>query len=179
MPIIRITEAQTKVSHNSFTGRGGAGNYRHLPAPPTAAAPVAVAPSAAPAPVDAPPASSNQASGPSLPKATTSHYARGGAGNIYTASERPMFFFDEELERMYARDEHCVPVYHIGRGGAGNLVSGPPTSFATAAQPTHGVRPSGDSGRRSSNGSADSEARGKFSGDEVLRRLSQTFSRRS
>lgn len=89
-----------------------------------------------------------------------------------------MFFFDEELERMYARDEHAAPVFHIGRGGAGNTMAGPPASLAADAQSLYGPRTSADSSRRSSNSSADSEARGKFSGDEVLRRLSQTFSRR-
>ena len=30
--------------------------------------------------------------------------------------------FDEELERQVKRSEACAPVYHIGRGGHGNLV---------------------------------------------------------
>lgn len=33
-----------------------------------------------------------------------------------------MFKFDEELERE-RRHSEAVPVYHVGRGGAGNLVN--------------------------------------------------------
>ena len=33
-----------------------------------------------------------------------------------------MFSFDEELDRQRKMMEHQAPVYHIGRGGAGNLV---------------------------------------------------------
>jgi hypothetical protein len=36
-------------------------------------------------------------------------------------SERPMFSFDEELERQKHIQEHMAPHYHVGRGGAGNL----------------------------------------------------------
>ena len=32
-----------------------------------------------------------------------------------------MFSFDEELERQMSRDRHAAPVYHVGRGGAGNV----------------------------------------------------------
>jgi Protein of unknown function (DUF3602) len=31
-----------------------------------------------------------------------------------------MFSFDEELARQRARELHAAPVYHVGRGGAGN-----------------------------------------------------------
>lgn len=33
-----------------------------------------------------------------------------------------MFSFDEELERQRKITAHQAPVYHVGRGGAGNLV---------------------------------------------------------
>ena len=33
-----------------------------------------------------------------------------------------MFSFDEELAQQERLREHAAPVYHIGRGGAGNLV---------------------------------------------------------
>lgn len=33
-----------------------------------------------------------------------------------------MFKFDEELERE-RRNSEAVPVYHVGRGGAGNLIN--------------------------------------------------------
>lgn len=36
--------------------------------------------------------------------------------------DRRLFSFDEELERQVKRSEACAPVYHIGRGGHGNLV---------------------------------------------------------
>lgn len=40
--------------------------------------------------------------------------------NTGARSERRIFSFDEELERERRREG--VPVYHIGRGGVGNLV---------------------------------------------------------
>ena len=33
-----------------------------------------------------------------------------------------MFSFDEELAQQERLREHAAPVYHVGRGGAGNLV---------------------------------------------------------
>ena len=36
--------------------------------------------------------------------------------------ERPMFSFDEELERERLKGEQA-PVYHVGRGGQGNAVN--------------------------------------------------------
>lgn len=47
---------------------------------------------------------------------------RGGAGNIHHISERAIFSFDEELEREMRQLEAMAPVYHVGRGGAGNMV---------------------------------------------------------
>ncbi|PUU81416.1 hypothetical protein B9Z19DRAFT_610499 [Tuber borchii] len=47
----------------------------------------------------------------------------GGAGNIRHKSERAIFFFDEELEKERVIRENRAPVYSIGRGGAGNMVS--------------------------------------------------------
>ena len=35
-----------------------------------------------------------------------------------------MFSFDEELEKLNKVQETIAPVYHIGRGGAGNYVGG-------------------------------------------------------
>ncbi|KAL9131370.1 MAG: hypothetical protein Q9217_000697 [Psora testacea] len=47
---------------------------------------------------------------------------RGGAGNMHAAEEeRAIFHFDEELERERRRGS-VAPVYHVGRGGQGNLV---------------------------------------------------------
>ena len=36
--------------------------------------------------------------------------------------ERPMFRFDEELQRERLKGEQA-PVYHVGRGGQGNAVN--------------------------------------------------------
>jgi len=47
---------------------------------------------------------------------------RGGAGNMHTSSERAIFSFDEELERQLLQEKDMAPVYHVGRGGAGNMV---------------------------------------------------------
>ncbi|PWW74735.1 hypothetical protein C7212DRAFT_283333 [Tuber magnatum] len=47
----------------------------------------------------------------------------GGAGNIRHKSERAIFFFDEELEKEKVIRENRAPVYSIGRGGAGNIIS--------------------------------------------------------
>ncbi|KAJ5898922.1 hypothetical protein N7495_003666 [Penicillium taxi] len=52
-----------------------------------------------------------------VPAAFTS--GRGGIGNAHTSSERAIFSFDEELQRDLRR---AGPVYHVGRGGAGNMV---------------------------------------------------------
>ena len=45
---------------------------------------------------------------------------RGGLGNLHPASEMAIFSFDEELEKLNKVQEAIAPVYHIGRGGAGN-----------------------------------------------------------
>lgn len=45
---------------------------------------------------------------------------RGGAGNYVNDAPR-MFSFDEELEHQMKQTRHVAPVYHVGRGGAGNL----------------------------------------------------------
>lgn len=45
---------------------------------------------------------------------------RGGAGN-YTSDAPRMFSFDEELAQQMKQAKHIAPVYHVGRGGAGNL----------------------------------------------------------
>ncbi|KLJ13807.1 hypothetical protein EMPG_11261 [Blastomyces silverae] len=47
---------------------------------------------------------------------------RGGAGNVHSYGERAIFSFDEELERQLRREKEVAPVFHVGRGGAGNRV---------------------------------------------------------
>jgi len=49
---------------------------------------------------------------------------RGGAGNAFPVSERAIFSFDEELERQLRWEKDVAPVYHVGRGGAGNVGHG-------------------------------------------------------
>lgn len=88
------------------TGRGGAGNVTRLPPPSTL--------------------SSASASKTSRPSHTEQVRAgRGGLGNIHRVpSEKRMFSFDEELALQLARSgaRRLAPVYHVGRGGAGNTV---------------------------------------------------------
>ena len=98
-------------SHYFSTGRGGAGN-------------VTKAPSSI--------SRGSDASGPaahislSSPATKTKSFTsgRGGAGNVHPSSERAIFSFDEELERQLSQERHAAPVYHVGRGGAGNVGNG-------------------------------------------------------
>lgn len=41
---------------------------------------------------------------------------------MHAAKERAMFSFDEELQQQERLRSQQAPVYHVGRGGAGNLV---------------------------------------------------------
>jgi hypothetical protein len=91
------------------SGRGGAGNYSQVN-------PEKIT-------------SGQSASGPASirplkPASPNSYFAsgRGGAGNIHREKERAIFSFDEELEWQRRMTEHQAPIYHVGRGGAGNLV---------------------------------------------------------
>ncbi|PLB40101.1 DUF3602 domain-containing protein [Aspergillus candidus] len=107
-PSYRVVEPHPSVprAHPAIhTARGGAGNVIDLK--------------------DTKTTDSRSASGPAsltrldsrTPRSFTS--GRGGAGNVHRTSERAMFSFDEELERDLRR---AAPVYHVGRGGAGNMV---------------------------------------------------------
>jgi len=102
MPV-QITDAPVYTSSVYHGGRGGAGNYRKV----------------TPAEVSARTTSSF------IPSTTSKLFfgGRGGAGNVHPSTERAMFSFDEELERDRLIHEHHAPVYSIGRGGKGNLVS--------------------------------------------------------
>ncbi|MCJ1305309.1 hypothetical protein MMC08_008123 [Hypocenomyce scalaris] len=108
----RLTEPHPSVSTTSYihSGRGGAGNYKHidprtLTPPSTATGPASLAP---------------------LPSNSTRTFksGRGGAGNTHQGSERAIFSFDEELERQRMSDGRAgnAPIFHVGRGGAGNLI---------------------------------------------------------
>lgn len=41
---------------------------------------------------------------------------------MHPSSELAIFSFDEELERQLKREREVAPVFHVGRGGAGNMV---------------------------------------------------------
>jgi hypothetical protein len=139
----QVTEPHPTSSTYLHCGRGGAGNY--VKAPKTT--------------------SGNRSStvlGSDLPKSTSKFASgRGGAGNIHDASERTMFSFDEELARQSSREKKMNEggVYHVGRGGAGNLIPS-----------TH---PSSSRKDSSSSAGSDNSERSGFFG-----RLSHTFERR-
>lgn len=107
----RITEPHPSVptSHYYYAGRGGAGNVtkvnpKHVTEGATATGPASLVK------LTPPPSNALFTSG------------RGGAGNVHREKERAMFSFDEELAQQERLREHAAPVYHIGRGGAGNLI---------------------------------------------------------
>ncbi|KAF2842021.1 hypothetical protein M501DRAFT_1013390 [Patellaria atrata CBS 101060] len=106
----QITEPHPSVPRGYIhAGRGGAGNVTYVdPASVTNGA-NASGP-ASRAKLTPPPSNSVFLSG------------RGGAGNAHRQKERAIFSFDEELAQQRRIMEHQAPVYHVGRGGAGNLV---------------------------------------------------------
>ena len=118
----RITEPHPSVpaSHYVHAGRGGAGNVAHVD-------PKAVTNSAT---------ATGPASRTNLAHPSSGYYAsgRGGVGNMHHTAERPIFSFDEELERQRRMMEHQTPVYHVGRGGAGNFATEDGTRRASASE---------------------------------------------
>ncbi|RDL38091.1 Uncharacterized protein BP5553_05524 [Venustampulla echinocandica] len=142
----RITEPHPTVSKYTYSGRGGAGNT--FKAPKTTKGSIAQGPA------------SHFEHG--LPSTSSKFISgRGGAGNVHDGSERPVFSFDEELERQNTR-ENTPGAYHVGRGGAGNRTS-------TIPNPS---RKSSSDSASSTNSAASSRSSG------FLHRLSQTFDRR-
>ncbi|KAF2202295.1 hypothetical protein GQ43DRAFT_430899 [Delitschia confertaspora ATCC 74209] len=111
MPSYHITEPHPSVpaSHIYYSGRGGAGNITRVKPNTTTSGPNASGPASL-VKLTPPPSNALFTSG------------RGGAGNVHREKERAMFSFDEELEQQERLREHAAPVYHIGRGGAGNLI---------------------------------------------------------
>lgn len=109
-PTYSVIEPHPSVPNSSrpaiHTSRGGAGNVINLKETKTTDSREAMGPP------------SRTRLGSHTPR--TFQTGRGGAGNVRYASERPMFSFDEELEREL---RHAAPVYHVGRGGAGNAIS--------------------------------------------------------
>jgi hypothetical protein len=117
MPQYRVIEPHPSTARAAMhTGRGGAGNVVSLRGTVTTPAQSAEGPPSL-VRLDAHP-SKNFMSG------------RGGAGNVHSISERAIFSFDEELERQLRREKEVAPVFHIGRGGAGNTID--PESFDLA-----------------------------------------------
>jgi hypothetical protein len=147
-----LTEPHPSVPKTNYiySGRGGAGNIRHVDATALTDGQTATGP----------------ASRVKLPSHSPTAYftaGRGGAGNVHREKERAIFSFDEELERQRKMMEHQAPVYHVGRGGAGNLVDE--------------LHP-----RSTRSGSADStisndSSRPRRSIDTAMNRLSRAFSR--
>lgn len=104
-----ITEPHPSVkSSYIYSGRGGAGNAMRISSKEVTHGATASGP----------------ASRTKLPSPLTNTiYAtgRGGAGNM-KKTERAIFSFDEELRQQERLRSQQAPVFHIGRGGAGNLV---------------------------------------------------------
>lgn len=140
-----ITEPHPTANKFVHSGRGGAGNTFRAPKT----------------------SDGRNAHGPAslfeagLPASSSKYSAgRGGAGNIHHITERPVFSFDDELDRQNTREKKMKNggVWHVGRGGAGN--------WTTASK---------ESARKDSMSSisSDASARSGFFG-----RLSNTFERR-
>ena len=108
-----LTEPHASIPKSLFlhSGRGGAGNVTFVDSKSLTAGPDTIGPASA-AKLNSQPPKNPYAAG------------RGGAGNFYRdrERERAIFSFDEELERQRKLTENQAPVYHIGRGGAGNLI---------------------------------------------------------
>jgi hypothetical protein len=110
MPSFHITEPHPSVGGSYiYSGRGGAGNVTRVKASDLTHGATATGP----------------ASRVKLTPPPTNYYfasGRGGAGNMRREQERAMFSFDEELQQQERLRSQQAPVYHVGRGGAGNLV---------------------------------------------------------
>lgn len=111
MSSYQITEPHPSVptSHYYHAGRGGAGNITKVNPKDITSGPDASGPASRIA-INTPPANAYFIAG------------RGGAGNVHREKERAIFSFDEELAQQRRVMENAAPVYHIGRGGAGNAV---------------------------------------------------------
>jgi hypothetical protein len=112
MPSYHITEPHPSVpaSHIYYAGRGGAGNATRVKASDISNGRNASGPASL-VKLTPPPSNAFFTSG------------RGGAGNVHREKERAMFSFDEELAQQERLREHAAPIYHVGRGGAGNAIN--------------------------------------------------------
>lgn len=70
---------------------------------------------------------------------------------MHREKERAMFSFDEELQQQERLRSQQAPVYHVGRGGAGNLVDEmkPRSQRQNSASSTSSVESEKDGVRRS------------------------------
>ena len=115
------------------TGRGGAGNAVKAPTSLTGG---------------------SDASGPASRAASLStprrsfYSGRGGAGNHVHEAPR-MFSFDEELAHEMQHSKRVAPVYHVGRGGAGNLYKAPASTNYTLSRQMSGTSASSTSSAES------------------------------
>jgi hypothetical protein len=105
-----VTEPHPSVPASNYysAGRGGAGNLKKISPKAVTAGPDATGPAA-------------RTTIPTVSSDTYFAAGRGGLGNMHREKERAIFSFDEELERQSRLMEHQAPVYHVGRGGAGNF----------------------------------------------------------
>jgi len=133
-----ITEPHPSAKSYLYSGRGGAGNVTRVKNTEITDGRTASGP-ASRISLTAPPSTGYFTSG------------RGGAGNMRAHKERAMFSFDEELEQQERLRSQQAPVYHIGRGGAGNLVDEmkPKTERQNSASSTSSVESEKDGVRRS------------------------------
>jgi hypothetical protein len=152
MVSFHITEPHPSVGGSYiYSGRGGAGNVTRVKANDLTHGATASGP-----------ASCTKL----IPPPSTSYFAsgRGGAGNMHSAKERAMFCFDEELQQQERLRSQQAPVYHVGRGGAGNLVDEmKPRSQRTNSSSSTSSNESVKEGVRRSVGSAFSRMSRTFS----------------
>jgi len=151
MPSYQITEPHPSIPASNYyhAGRGGAGNITRVNPKNVSTGPDATGPASI-VKLTPPPSNAYFLSG------------RGGAGNLHREKERAIFSFDEELAQQQRLMEHAAPVYHVGRGGAGNQVNGASSRSNSA----------------SSTFSADSNAsRTRHSIEDAWHRVSKNFSR--
>ncbi|EFQ97908.1 hypothetical protein MGYG_00945 [Nannizzia gypsea CBS 118893] len=93
-----------------YSGRGGAGNFHPLKTSPiTSSSSIS--------------SSRTLSSRLGLNARQLLSAGRGGLGNFHSTSEYAIFSFDEELEQQLKREKDVAPVFHIGRGGAGNMAA--------------------------------------------------------
>ena len=162
-PRYHLTEPFPSVPNRVHTGRGGAGNVTQTRSKaPSSSSPIPSNLSAYP-----PPRGMSVASGTTSTSRQSNQRqftsGRGGMGNAHPMSERTIFSFDEELERARGAEQTIAPVYHIGRGGQGNLVVGDRSSWAS----------DGDSAR---SGSISSAGGNSLSGSSIRAKLGKVKS---